>query len=164
MSELQQNIVIILGFLGEWFLFSFPLLQGSLELSEQTDVIGHYKESAGQYPKVSPWYWLLPPLKVYLERERVKKMLKSGSFSGVDKRQLRIFSMRATAWFYVAMAGAFNGIGKTKEVLEHFHWSESAWVFWSINGVMLILGIANVIIRLRISKQKLAKSKSESLL
>lgn len=151
---MQDSIVVILGFIGDWLLFSFPLLQAALELSEQGNIIGQFKEVGRKYPKVSPWYWLLPPLKLYLERQRVKKIIHDQDFAGIDRKSLSSFSARGTAWFYVALAGACNGIGETRELLEHFHWYHSSLLFWSVNLFMILLGIANVVTRIRITDER----------
>lgn len=51
----------LLEFGSAWLIFTFSLYQGLLELNEQLSVV---REQKGQSEKkVSPWLWLLPPLK-----------------------------------------------------------------------------------------------------
>lgn len=150
MENFQGNFVIILGFLGEWFLFSFPLLQAFLELTEYQEVISSFKKVGKNYHKISPWFWIIPPLKIYLERKRLKQIISDADFSLVNKKELKSFELKAIAWFYVSMAGAFNGIGKTGELIHHFGLQPATLLFWVINCVMLILGVMHVILRMRI--------------
>ncbi len=69
----------LLEFGSAWLIFTFSLYQGLLELNEQLSVV---REQKGQSErKVSPWLWLLPPLKVRNEKKRTLKILDENNVS-----------------------------------------------------------------------------------
>ena len=69
----------LLEFGSAWLIFTFSLYQGLLELNEQLSVV---REQKGQSErKVSPWLWLLPPLKVRNEKKRTLKILAENNVS-----------------------------------------------------------------------------------
>ena len=55
------------GFIGAWLLFVGPVYQSALELREEEDArVSMQKalESAPPPERVSPWWWLLPPVAI----------------------------------------------------------------------------------------------------
>ncbi|MCT6894307.1 MAG: hypothetical protein M3Z45_02605, partial [Bombilactobacillus mellifer] len=54
--------------LGEWLLFTFPIYQGLIELYDYEHFLEDFSQSSQLSDKISPWYWLLPPVKIYLEK------------------------------------------------------------------------------------------------
>ncbi|MDF7627201.1 hypothetical protein PUF88_04670 [Lactobacillaceae bacterium L1_55_11] len=153
MKAFDDNLVLILGFFGDWLLFVFPLMQGILELQDYSTVIDAFKVAGQDVKKVSNWYWLFPPLKFHLERVRLHKISRSQPVSRVDRQDLMKFEMKAMAWFFVALTGIFKGVGATSEIIDHFDWPNPVFWFWVLNFVFIFVGANYVFIRLRIAKK-----------
>lgn len=144
---MKDQIMATLAFLGDWLLFIFPMYQGVLEISEQKKAMKRFIKKGKKYPDVSPWYWLFPPYKIFLERRRMVHILEDSIDSEKNFFVMQPFMNKATAWFYVALAGLLNGIAATNELLEKFH-LELPWPLFLLLIIMLIAsGILQVLYR-----------------
>lgn len=109
--------------LGEWLLFTFPIYQGLIELYDYEHFLEDFSQSSQLSGEISPWYWLLPPVKIYLEKQRALKILKR-VING-DENQFRIvisFLDKATAWYFVSLGGWLNFVSAFYSWSEHLHW------------------------------------------
>lgn len=127
----------LFAFVGIWMLYFFPLYQGALELSEPNRIIKKFQKEGKDYPKVSPWYWLLPPLKIKKEKERGIRILQD-SIAKKEIDQLFRYFNKAVAWFYIAVAGVLNGVVATNDLFEAFG-QERFWLRLVID-LLLIMG------------------------
>ncbi|CAK8054436.1 hypothetical protein [Eupransor demetentiae] len=157
MIAFDQNLTIILSFIADWLLFVFPFMQAVIELSEYSAMLENYKTVSATFKRVSPWFWLFPPVKVHLENNRLKKIARSAHFSKKDHHDMLGFELKGTAWFFVSLAGIFNGFGATLEVIEHFHFGHENLLFWLINLLMIIVGISTVAIRMAFAGRTVEK-------
>jgi len=69
-------LILWLGFAGAWLLVAGPLYQAALELQEQEiehERIHELQKSIPQPQPVSLYWWLLPPIKLYLEQLRSRR-------------------------------------------------------------------------------------------
>ena len=62
-----------ISLIGDWLLFSFPLNQGLMELSDYKRFVKDFDNSSKSIAKISPWYWIMPNLKIHFEKSRAKK-------------------------------------------------------------------------------------------
>lgn len=152
----MELFIAWIGFAGAWLLFAGPIYQAALELKEQDIEFERIRLSAAHVPKptpVSPWWWLLPPVKLSLEKRRSRHYRQQyiKALSAEDAESLVSFMSKATAWLLVAAGGLCIAVKETYELAEHEHWAHS-W-FWLVVVVMLLVSIANVITRLVRSKQ-----------
>ncbi|GLB47482.1 hypothetical protein WR164_14610 [Philodulcilactobacillus myokoensis] len=138
-------LINILGFIGAWLLFMFPLYQGILDINDQdlivSNIIKKSRKNKSVFRKnISRFLWLIPPLKVHLERERSLAILRS---SNNDANFDDIYSLlnKATAWVYVAFAGVLNGIVATNDLLQEADVSHPIWSLVIISLIMIIISI-----------------------
>ncbi|KRO17723.1 hypothetical protein [Lacticaseibacillus saniviri] len=141
---MREQIYVVLAFIGGWMLYFYPLYQGVLELSEQKRVIDKFRGTDVAYPPVSPWYWLLPPLKISKEKQRGIQILRDRVDQEEESDELLRFFNRATAWFYIALAGILNGIVVTGTMLDQWWPAASVWLSIGLDLVMIALGVVHV--------------------
>lgn len=142
----MEVIVDVVGFIGIWLLFSFPLYQGCMELTAQSIYFSTKVTTILHVTKVSPWYWLFPPLKVYLEKKRVLQAIRLHDIEAKIAHKLILYFDKATAWFYVSLAGLLNGVYFTFDLGRTYGWLPS-WT-WFLIGSTILIGILNVSYRL----------------
>ncbi|MGM0238008.1 hypothetical protein [Enterococcus sp. AZ103] len=144
---MKDQVMALLAFLGDWLLFIFPMYQGVLEITEQKKALRRFMKKGKKYPDISLWYWLLPPYKIFLERQRIKRILRDSIDSEKNFFVMQPFMNKATAWFFVAIAGLLNGIAATNDLLEQFK-VELPWqLFILLILVLIVSGILQVIYR-----------------
>lgn len=146
---MRKNVLTVLGFIAEWLLFTFSLHQAVIELSEQKEALNDIKLASKKYQNVSAMYWLFPPLKVWLEKRRMEKILHDITINTKNFDQLFGLSNRAIAWAYLAVAEIFISLIATNEVLEIFEIEVTNWQFVGIN--LFLVGIGILIVAYRTS-------------
>lgn len=144
---MREQVYVVLTFIGTWLLYGFSLYQGALELSDQKRIVDKLKDTT-PYPKVSPWYWLLPPLKLKRERQRLQQILHDRINEQEEAGDLFSFFNRATAWFYIALAGILNGIASTGALMAQFLQKGSIWLSIALDALMIVIGVLHVRYRL----------------
>lgn len=155
----MELFFLFCGALGAWLLVAGPLYQAALELRDE-DIEVDRIHAAGKnvtiLPRVSAWWWLLPPVKIILERRRSHAYRRDfiRALSQQDLDALVSFINKATAWMFVAIGGFLIA---TKETYELCHELDVpvAW-FWVIVLVMLLLSIINTVARIHRSKDMLS--------
>jgi hypothetical protein len=139
------------GFVGAWLLVAGPLLQGALELrDEEMDREGFEKvrNDVHPLPRVSRWWWLLPPVAIYKNRKRSDDFRRQtmGVLTVEQRAQFVGFTNKATGWFTVA-GGAF--LIFLKEAWELAEIYELAlWIYIVVVILLAIAAVANTIVRL----------------
>lgn len=144
----MDNLMLFFSFFGNWLLFTFPLFQGCLEIKEQANTIDILTEQNSDYKKVSPWYWLLPLWKLSLEKKRALTIMRHAALSQQQMRQMLLFFDRATAWFFVSLAGLLGGIAATHALIEQFFPHLSVWGLVIAVVFVLAISVFNVFYRL----------------
>lgn len=159
----MNHFMLILSFIGEWLLFAFPFYQSCLELEEQESSIRLLTKDDSHYRKISSWYWLLPFYKIYYEKRRAVEIIrKEGLHSDKLTDMLRYFD-KATAWFYVSIAGLLKGISTTYELFESFHWEEHYTLFVLTVLVLILLSFINVGYRMSKRRKQRMLSKVDAI-
>lgn len=133
-----REILMILAFIGDWLLFAYPWYQAHLELSESQRFLNSVRKVATETTKVSPWFWLIPFLKIALERRRAQNILKGTVKNWDNFQEMMSFLNKATAWMYVAVGGLLNAWYTTYELLDHMH-VEPLMPWWIASVVILML-------------------------
>ncbi|WP_423253187.1 hypothetical protein [Melissococcus plutonius] len=137
-----------LSFIGEWLLYTFPFYQGCLEIMEQVSELTKLIGEDTNYKEVSPWFWVVPFLKPYLERRRALEIVRERNMNENDLYSLLMFSDRASAWFFVSLAGFFKGTSLTYELFkEYFPHHNPLWIV-PIIWLIITLTIFNAVYRL----------------
>lgn len=148
----MNEFFLWLGFVGSWFLFAGPIYQAALELQDEDIEIDRIRAAGSKIqrePKVSSWWWLLPPIKFYKEFQRGRRSrLRIFEFlSPEDVAAMVSFNSKASAWLFVAFGGLCIASKETYELAHHNEWS-SVLVFLLIVG-MFVISIMNLVYRLR---------------
>lgn len=148
----MNEFFLWLGFVGSWFLFAGPIYQAVLELQDEDIEIDRIRATGSKIqmaPKVSSWWWLLPPVKFYKEFQRGKqsRLRIFALLSPADVAAMVSFNSKATAWLFVAFGGLCIASKETYELAHDNEWS-SFIVCLLILG-MFVLSILNLIYRLK---------------
>ncbi len=149
------------GFLGAWLLVAGPIYQAAIELEEEDverDVIADASATVEAPPRVSPWWWLLPPVAYLLHRRRgrVYRQAVMEVLAPEHLEQIIRFGNKATGWLFVALGAFFIAVKETWELGEIYHWP--VIIFWSLIIVMLIASAVNTIVRMRRTHVMLGES------
>jgi hypothetical protein len=121
------------GFLGSWLLFAGPVYQASLELREQDlerERIEATTAAVARAPEVSAWWWLLPPVRFWLERRRSQAYRHAvlAALAPPDLEALVHYLHKAVGWLLVGLGGLLLATKETWELSEHYDWPLA--VFW----------------------------------
>lgn len=140
----------ICGFIGAWLLVAGPLFQASIELREEDLEVERIKEARHNLqdiPKISIWWWILPPVKVYLERKQnqERRIAFIDALTPEDAKALHSYMSKAVAWVYVSAGAFFLAVTETYN-LDH-ELDLPLPIFWIAIAVMPILCIGNVILQ-----------------
>ena len=88
-----------------------------MELKEFKALLEEFEQVSKRWRPVSPWWWLIPPLKVHKERVRGNNILRVAADTKRERRQAVNFLDKATAWYFVALAGWLKMITFTYELM-----------------------------------------------
>jgi hypothetical protein len=140
----------ICGFLGAWLLVAGPIYQASLELREQdleTERIQEAGAKVMQPKKVSVWWWLLPPLKIFLEHRRSNRYRREyiKVLHSEDVEALINFINKATGWLLVAGGASLIAVKETFELTDHL--DSPHYLFWVVVPLMMFISIMYTIAR-----------------
>lgn len=121
------------AYLGGWLLVAGPLIQARLELdAEATELSGirDVVRSTAPPSRLSRWWWLVPPVAMYLTRRRQSAFLDTlgERLDAAQRARLAHFFAVARAWMIVACGAALIAVKETYELAHHEHWG--AVGFW----------------------------------
>ena len=157
----MEALVLWLGFLGAWLLFAGSIYQAALELQDEDIEIDRIRAAGARVEparKTSVWLWLLPPLKVYLERRHKKEYQRRfiDALSHEDLEAIVSFRSKTSAWLFVAVGGICIACKESYELGEHYSWSTLQLIGAVIT--LLLLSILYLISSL-IRAKKIVKTK-----
>jgi len=141
----METIILWCGFIGAWLLFAGPIMQAALELNEQEierDRLHLIRQKITTPRHVSPWWWLLPPVKIFLEQrsDRQYKREFASLLEPEDLESLITFMNKARGWLFVAGGALLIAIKETYELAEH-----SDWPVWALGGTIIVLVVASLL-------------------
>jgi hypothetical protein len=163
LEDRMATFMVWCGVVGSWLLFLGPICQATMELRAHEiarDRISAVASSVRATGRVSAWWWLLPPVKIVLERRRTMRhqhALVTG-LSHEDFASLLAFMNKATAWLFIACGALVLAIKDTFQVAQIHHLGVVTYVCF-----VLVLATSCVVIcavRIRRSDDLLAKSRS----
>jgi hypothetical protein len=146
-----HELIAWCGFLGAWFLVAGPVYQAALELEEESierDEFADIARTLGPPPRVSPWWWLLPPVAYLLRRGRGRAYRRAvtNAMSRDQLERMVRFINKANGWLYVGLGGLLIATKETWELHEAYEWPPA--VFWVLLAVMALACAANTAIRM----------------
>ncbi|MGC4960873.1 hypothetical protein ACPXCG_17645 [Gordonia sp. DT218] len=127
----MELFVAICGYVGAWLLVAGPMYQGALELSEEKIDRGTIREQSLAIPhqeRVSPWWWLLPPVAyvlIHRAQEEWRQQV-TAALTLEQREQFVSYANKATGWFIVGAGAALIGIKEAFELVEALEWP--GWV------------------------------------
>ena len=144
----MNALVIWAGFLGAWLLVGGPIYQAVLELDEEEvdrERMESMRAAETDPDPVSPWWWLVPPVKLLLENRHKNRLNRSfvDRLSDEDLRAVTSYIAKARGWMIVATGGLLIAVKETWELVEHEGWADA--VFWLLLVVMLMLALGNAV-------------------
>lgn len=116
------------GFFGSWLLFAGPIFQAALELKDEDierDRIHEVAKEVSVIQHVSPWWWLFPPIKLYLESVQRRRWQKE-YFSLMlpeDREAFVSFTSKARGWLFVAGGALLIAFKGTWDLGDKLEWS-----------------------------------------
>ncbi|WP_294835693.1 hypothetical protein [uncultured Lactobacillus sp.] len=147
-----------ISFLGDWLLFAFPFYQGLMELYDYEWFLKEFNQSSKAQPKISPLYWIIPIVKIYLEKKRAVKILGSIIKKDSDLRIVMSFTDKATAWYFVSLGGWLKMVSSLYEFIGELH-EDSILLLVGGTIVLTFLGIFSGYYRLNPKRQRVLISK-----
>ena len=137
---LMEQLILWAGFLGAWLLVAGPLHQARVELAEEEFEREHFEpimQTLQPPPRLSIWWWLFPPLRLYLGHRRKEEWERRVwvALPDEDFEALNSFMSKARGWLLVGAGGLLIATKETWELVEGHEWP--TWLFW-----VLIVGMA----------------------
>lgn len=137
------------------------IYQAALELRDQDIERDRIKMAAAKVepiPKVSGWWWLIPPIKFVRERKRDDLYRKAylDAMTKEDAESLMAFLNKSQAWAYVGFGGFLLALKETYELL-HLNSIDSIPLFILIVFLLSVISITNTVVRIRHSEDMLTQ-------
>ncbi|WP_105956758.1 hypothetical protein [Apilactobacillus quenuiae] len=143
-------IYAIISFIAGYIMFVFCLFQGVLDMSAQINEIHKAENSSKKFKAIRTGLWMIPPLKIILERNRLRNIVKSSGNSKEDAERFKKFydiSNQSTAWAYISFACMLDSIVSIKTVFDAFRWHLTLPLFSVLSLIVIIAGYAQVMYR-----------------
>ncbi len=157
----MELFIFIASFIGAWLLVAGSVYQAALELRDQDIERDRIKMAAAKVapiPKVSGWWWFIPPVKFILERQRDDLYRKAylDAMTTEDAEALVSFLNKSQAWAYVGFGGFLLALKETYELL-HLNAINSIPLFILIVFLLSVVSVTNTVIRIRRSENMLTQ-------
>lgn len=144
----MEHFIAIVSLMGDWLLYSFPLYQGLMELKDYQELMDDFDKVGRKWKMVSPWWWLIPVIKIQMERRRGYKILREATKTMSERHQAISFIDKATAWYFVSLAGWFKMITSSYETLESYGVKDNIWLLILLVVLMTTGGTFNAYYRI----------------
>lgn len=155
-------VIAIVGFLGAWLLVAGPLMQAWIELTEEELDHERFEQATSSVPtpdKISPWWWLLPPVAWFRIRRRGREH-RAEVMKALDQDLVEAtvtFLNKANAWLVVAGGAALLGVKETWELVETVE--GPPWLFVVLVLLAPILCVVNLVVRSARSEKAMGHEK-----
>lgn len=141
--------VLWCGFVGAWLLVAGAIYQAFLELRNDQMAEGRMAALTAAVPllpRVSPWWWLLPPVRLVLDTRRRNRIRETflTSLSSLDRETLVTFISKARGWVIVATGGLLIAMEATYSLIEHLGYGTLC--YWLAVMGSLALCVLNTIL------------------
>lgn len=158
-GRVVDQFIAIVSLIGDWLLFTFPLFQGLMELQEYQELLDDFDQLSKNWDEVSPWWWLVPIVKIQLERKRGHEILRQATRTRSERRRALSFLDQATAWYFVSVAGWLKMVSSTYELLEIYDAKENIWLLVLLVVLLTAGGLFNAYYR--IDRKRIGQKEKE---
>ena len=110
-----------ISLIADWSLFSFPLNQGLMELSDYKCFVKDFDDSGKSIAKIFQWHWIMPNLKIHFENKSCQKVLKTIIKDDNNFGTTISFTNKATACILLVLAAGLKWSAHLMNFLEEFH-------------------------------------------
>lgn len=155
----------LISFAANYIMFVFCLFQGVLDMANQINELHRAEHSNQTYRPIMSGLWMIPPLKIMLERQRLKQIIKDTT-SPKDLKKFQAFysvSNQSTAWAYISFACMLNAIVSIKGLFDALHWHLSIPLFILLSFLLIILGYSQVMYRVSDDRKEKLTAKIKRL-
>jgi hypothetical protein len=133
-----------LSFVGSWLLFTGAVYQSSLELKDEEFERGRVAAVQALQnipPSPSPYWWFLPPVRLYLEYRRSQKYGRDffNALSPEDMQAIISYKSKSNGWLLVAGGTWLLAISETNQLFSEHHIHKL--LLWLTVVGLTILGI-----------------------
>jgi hypothetical protein len=161
---MSSEVIAWSAFAGAWLLVAGPVYQAALELTAEEverDAISAAKDQV-ELPRMSAWWWLLPPVGYLLSRRqhRVYRVSVMTSLTRQQLEQLVRFADKANGWIFIALGAFLVAIADTWQIRELYRWP--LWLYILVMAVMLFGCAFNTAVRMKRSHDILQDSGTEA--
>lgn len=137
MRDVLEKLITLLELIGAWILFGAPLFQSVTELYEELEkreklvTVINQNHTDQAIKKVSFWWWLFPPIKIALEKKKLRQIKKmtNHQLSEETKEALHRLSLKANGWAGVSLGGWIVAVSTTWEFVQSDHDALRKWFF-----------------------------------
>ena len=143
------------GFVGAWLLVAGAIYQAAIDLSEVKVDSAMIRAAANTIPaatKVSPWWWLLPPVAYVMttNRQRAWRLQIMASLTPEKRAEFLTYSNAALGWFVVGAGAALIGFQEAAELAEIMEWPGATTI--PLIAAAAALGLGFTVRRMHISQ------------
>lgn len=144
----MHTFILWCGVAGAWLLVAGAIYQASLELHKEQvadDRMAEVNASVPRPPSVSPWWWLLPPVRLYLDGQRRNRYRVAvlDSLTSDERATMVSFIDMGRGWFIVATGAFLIAMKETYELADHLELD--VLVFWFAVVGLLALCVLNTV-------------------
>lgn len=159
----METFVAWCSFIGAWLLVAGSIYQAVLELKDEDIERGRIRDrqhKVNPIPKVSAWWWFIPPVKFYLERRRSEAYRNAylNTLTDEEIESLVSFINKSSAWIFVAGGGILIAIKETYELIRPEGFQHILLFTATVVG-LFFLSVINTAFRMRRSKDILKRTK-----
>lgn len=140
------------GFVGAWLLVSGSVHQARLELDTERIHAEHIRravEDLPPSPRVSQWWWLLPPVALWLMRRNHNAYTRDvfATLAPDDLAVLNHLFDVARGWLFVAGGAGLVAVKETYELTDHARWPIFAFWLLIVGGMVAVFALTSAIRR-----------------
>ena len=138
----MHSLILWAGFAGAWLLVAGPIWQAVVELRDEEFERERFTALVDAVPPPEPlssWWWLAPPLHLYLSRRSKARWQDQvvAAMPDEDVAALNSFMAKVRGWMLVGAGGLLIAIKETYELVEGSEWP--LWLFWVLIVVMSMM-------------------------
>lgn len=144
----MRDVMSVFTFCAHWLIFAFSLYQGALHISTSHSRLRELASTAVKhFPGPPRWMIVCMPLWFAKKRQQILQIVHEVEAGETSRQELLSFLDKATAWFYIALAGWINMIVALYDLFERYE-AHDLWLYLLLILLATFASFANTAIRL----------------